>query len=54
MAALMVAITLIALVVGPTLLTGQPLLIAVGVLLAGTVLLVARRARRATTLSGRP
>ncbi|GAA4590524.1 TctA family transporter [Actinoplanes octamycinicus] len=47
MAVLMAALTLIALLVGPTLLTGQPQLILVGVALAAAVLLVARRARRA-------
>jgi hypothetical protein len=50
MAALMIAIATIALLVGPSLLTGQPLLIAVGVVLAGAILL---GARRASTLSGR-
>ncbi|BCJ41931.1 hypothetical protein GCM10010168_88270 [Actinoplanes ianthinogenes] len=50
MAALMVSLALIALVVGPTLLTGQPLLVALGVVLAATVLLVARRARRVSSL----
>ncbi|GAB1691110.1 hypothetical protein [Krasilnikovia sp. M28-CT-15] len=44
MVALMVAIALIALVVGPSVLIGQPLLIAVGAVLAGAVLLGARRA----------
>ncbi|MEU4241302.1 hypothetical protein [Actinoplanes sp. NPDC026619] len=46
MLALMAAIALIAVVVGPTLLTGQPLLIAVGIVAAAAVLLVNRRARR--------
>ncbi|RZU53787.1 hypothetical protein EV385_5721 [Krasilnikovia cinnamomea] len=44
MATLMVTIALIAVVVGPSLLTGQPLLIAVGAVLAGAILLGARRA----------
>jgi hypothetical protein len=44
MAALMLTLTLIALLVGPSLLIGQPMLIAVGIVLAGAVLIVTRRA----------
>jgi hypothetical protein len=54
MAALMVVLALLAMIVGPILLTGQPMLVVVGVALAGAVLLVARRARRASALTGRP
>ena len=43
MLALMATMVLIAVVVGPTLLTGQPLLILVGAALAAAVLLVTRR-----------
>ena len=50
MLALMATMVLIALIVGPTLLTGQPLLLVVGAVLAVAVLLVTRRA---STLSGR-
>ncbi len=50
MAALMATIAMIALIAGPALFTGQPLLIVVGVALAATVLLVTRRA---ATLSRR-
>jgi len=39
----MAVLAVIALMVGPTFLTGQPLLIAIGVALAGAVLLVTRR-----------
>ncbi|BFU44024.1 hypothetical protein [Krasilnikovia sp. MM14-A1004] len=44
MAALMVAIALIAVVLGPSVLIGQPALIVVGAVLAGAILLGARRA----------
>jgi hypothetical protein len=50
MLALMATMVLIALIVGPTLLTGQPLLLVIGVVLAGAVLLLARRA---SALTGR-
>ena len=53
MLVLMATIVLIGLVVGPTLLTGQPLLIVVGVVLAGAVLLVTRRGRRGSAPSVR-
>ena len=43
MLALMAAMVLIALIVGPTLLTGQPLLLLIGIVLAGAVLLATRR-----------
>jgi LPXTG-motif cell wall-anchored protein len=43
MLALMAAMVLIALIVGPTLLTGQPLLLVIGAVLAGAVLLLTRR-----------
>ena len=48
MAALMTVLALIALLVGPTLLTGQPALIAVGVVLAAAVLFGVRRATALT------
>ena len=51
MLALMAAMVLIALVVGPTLLTGQPLLLLIGAVLAGAVLVVTRR--RGSALTGR-
>jgi LPXTG-motif cell wall-anchored protein len=41
---------LIALIVGPTLLTGQPMLLLIGAVLAGAVLLLTRRR---PTLTGR-
>lgn len=47
---LMAALAMIALIVGPTLLTGQPLLMLVGFALAAAVLLVTRRAK---VLAGR-
>ena len=47
MLALMATVALIAVVVGPALFTGQPLLIVLGVALAGAVLLVTRRRRSA-------
>jgi len=50
MLALMATMVLIALIVGPTLLTGQPLLLVVGVVLAGAVLVLTRRR---ATLTGR-
>jgi len=50
MLALMAAMVLIALIVGPTLLTGQPMLLVIGIVLAGAVLLVTRRR---STLTGR-
>ena len=50
MLALMAVMALIALIVGPTLLTGHPLLVALGVALAGAVLLVTRRG---SVLTGR-
>jgi LPXTG-motif cell wall-anchored protein len=43
MLALMAAMVLIALIVGPTLLTGQPMLLVIGVVLAGAVLVLTRR-----------
>lgn len=43
MAVLMTAMALIALMVGPTFLTGQPFLIVIGVALAAAVLFVTRR-----------
>jgi len=43
MLALMAAMVLIALIVGPTLLTGQPVLLAIGIVLAGAVLVLTRR-----------
>ena len=46
MLALMAAMALIALIVGPTLLTGHPVLVVIGVALAAAVLLVTRRGRR--------
>jgi hypothetical protein len=49
MLALMAAMVLIALIVGPTLLTGQPLLLVIGAGLAVAVLLVTRRS---STLTG--
>jgi len=51
MLALMAAMVLIALIVGPTLLTGQPLLLLIGIVLAGTVLLATRR--RSSLTGGR-
>ena len=52
MLALMATMVLIALIVGPTLLTGQPLLVVLGVVLAGAVLVVTRRGRRGSALPG--
>jgi hypothetical protein len=42
---LMVALAMIALIVGPTLLAGQPVLIVLGLALAAALLLVTRRAK---------